>query len=90
MNSESDIGRSSETDKTAEKQDGFVSPEVAYRVRPKMVRAARPGRTDKLKRLINYLLDIDDQKFTGYIKVNYSQGSIGRIEKFEEILSKEA
>ena len=42
----------------------------------------------KMKRLMEYLQGIQDQNFTGYIKVNFSQGSVGRIEKFEEILSK--
>ena len=27
-------------------------------------------------------------EFTGYIKLNFSQGAIGRIEKYEEILKK--
>jgi hypothetical protein len=35
-----------------------------------------------------YLDSIRGQNFTGYIKVNFSQGSIGRIERFEEILRK--
>jgi NADH:ubiquinone oxidoreductase subunit E len=42
----------------------------------------------KITRLVEYLQSIQDQNFTGYIKVNFSQGSVGRIEKFEEILSK--
>ena len=46
------------------------------------------ARQNKLTRLIEYLTSIQENKFTGYIKVNYSQGSIGRIERFEEILSK--
>jgi hypothetical protein len=43
---------------------------------------------DKLDRLTEHLRTLREQKFTGYIKVNYSQGSIARIEKFEEILKK--
>lgn len=43
---------------------------------------------DKHEKLIEYLKTLQEKKFTGYIKVNYSQGSVGRIEKFEEILKK--
>ncbi|MFH0725674.1 MAG: hypothetical protein V2B19_04870 [Pseudomonadota bacterium] len=42
----------------------------------------------KMKRLMEYLQGVQDQNFTGYIKVNFSEGSVGRIEKFEEILKK--
>lgn len=41
----------------------------------------------KLKMLQEYLHALNEKKFTGYIKINFSQGSIGRIEKFEEILN---
>jgi hypothetical protein len=43
---------------------------------------------DKLNRLQQHLQDLQKEKFTGYIKINYSQGSIGRIEQFQEILKK--
>jgi hypothetical protein len=43
---------------------------------------------DKLKQLYEYLLNIRDETFTGYIKINFTQGNIGRVEKFEEILKK--
>ncbi len=33
-----------------------------------------------------YLRDLQKAKFTGYVKVNFSQGSLSRIEKFEEVL----
>ncbi len=46
------------------------------------------GKPDKLKGLILHLNNLKEDKFTGYIKINYSQGSIGRIEKFEEILKR--
>ena len=29
-----------------------------------------------------------EKKFTGYIKLNFTRGRIGRIERFEEILKK--
>jgi hypothetical protein len=38
--------------------------------------------------LMEYLRAIKEEKFTGYIKINYSQGSIGRVERFEEILKR--
>ncbi|MEW6427392.1 MAG: hypothetical protein AB1568_05085 [Thermodesulfobacteriota bacterium] len=44
------------------------------------------GNGDKHARLLEYLALVGKDQFTGYIKINYSQGNIGRIEKFEEIL----
>lgn len=46
----------------------------------------RGQRSNKLRRLFEYLSDLKEVGFTGYIKINYSQGHIGRVEKFEEIL----
>jgi|AMWB02.1.fsa_nt_gi hypothetical protein len=43
-------------------------------------------RFKKIDKLIDHLKDIQDTQFTGYIKINFSQGNIGRVEKFEEIL----
>jgi hypothetical protein len=43
-------------------------------------------RTKKLDKLIEHLHSIRGTEFTGFIKINFSQGNIGRIEKFEEIL----
>jgi hypothetical protein len=43
-------------------------------------------RTKKLDKLIEHLTSIRGTEFTGFIKINFSQGNIGRIEKFEEIL----
>jgi hypothetical protein len=45
-----------------------------------------PPKPEKLVKLNDLLKELMDGKFTGYIKVNFSQGGIGRIEKFEEIL----
>lgn len=42
----------------------------------------------KMKRLVDYLKGVTTENFTGYIKVNFSQGSLGRVERFEEILKK--
>ena len=41
---------------------------------------------EKLTRIVELMKALAEEKFTGYIKVNFSQGGIGRIEKFEEIL----
>lgn len=43
-------------------------------------------RDEKLRELVRYLKDLQGNKFTGYVKVNFSQGSLSRIEKFEEVL----
>jgi hypothetical protein len=45
-------------------------------------------KTDRLKKLVATIEGLMDGQFTGYIKLNFIQGSIGRIEKFEEILKK--
>ncbi|NWF54484.1 MAG: hypothetical protein HXY45_09990 [Syntrophaceae bacterium] len=41
---------------------------------------------EKIARLLEVFRLLTEEKFTGYIKVNFSQGGIGRIEKFEEIM----
>jgi hypothetical protein len=43
----------------------------------------------KLERLNEVMQDMVDGEFTGHVKINFSQGGIGRIEKFEEILREE-
>lgn len=40
----------------------------------------------KLDKLKDVMRDMVDGEFTGHVKINFSQGGIGRIEKFEEIL----
>jgi hypothetical protein len=49
------------------------------------VRMANPK---KLDRLLEYLKDLNEEKFTGSIKINFTQGSIARVERFEEISKK--
>jgi hypothetical protein len=46
----------------------------------------KPDSNEKLQKLIEYLRGEKCNKFTGYIRINFNQGYIGRIEKFEEIL----
>ena len=41
---------------------------------------------DKLDQLIEARGKLMDDEFTGHLKINFSQGGIGRVEKFEEIL----
>ncbi len=50
-------------------------------------RASRPC-DERLENLFRILKVLMDNKFTGYIKLNFSQGTLGRVEKFEEILKK--
>jgi len=39
---------------------------------------------DRMKKLAEAISKLMDGQFSGYIKINFSQGSIGRVEKFEE------
>jgi hypothetical protein len=51
----------------------------------------RPIRMDKSQKLfclMDYLRSLNEENFTGSIKINFSQGSIARVEKFEEISKK--
>ena len=43
-------------------------------------------KTDKLDQLIHTMGKLMENEFTGHLKINFSQGGIGRVEKFEEIL----
>ncbi|HVO67134.1 MAG TPA: hypothetical protein VMT12_11670 [Syntrophales bacterium] len=44
---------------------------------------------EKLKKIIDMIKALMDKKFTGYIKINFKSGHVGKMEKFEEILKKE-
>jgi hypothetical protein len=59
-----------------------------YKEEERMLREYRDVATDKLLSLTEILRSLGDGGFTGYIKINYTQGNIGRVEKFEEILKK--
>ena len=53
-----------------------------------LIQKPKTNKPDKLKQLYEYLSDIRNENFTGYIKVNFTQGNVGRVKKFEEILKK--
>lgn len=44
--------------------------------------------SDKISRLFEYFQTVKDDELTGYIKVNFNQGNICKVEKYEEILRK--
>jgi hypothetical protein len=54
----------------------------------KLNRPTRIDKSQKLSRLLEYLRDLSDDSFTGYVKINFSQGSLARVEQFEEISKK--
>jgi hypothetical protein len=41
---------------------------------------------DKFDKLVEFLDAVKQEDFSGYIKINFSQGSVGRIEKCEKLL----
>ncbi len=43
------------------------------------------SKSEKHDRLFGIITTLADREFTGYLKVNFTQGGIGRIEKFEEL-----
>ena len=51
----------------------------------KPLRPAPTGQ-DKHALLVTVIQELMENRFTGHLKINFSQGGIGRIEKFEEIL----
>jgi hypothetical protein len=40
---------------------------------------------DKMRRLSEAIRTLIDEQFSGYIKINFTQGSIGRVEKSEDL-----
>jgi len=44
------------------------------------------NRMNRLADLVSVIQEMTEREFTGHIKINFSQGGIGRIEKYEEIL----
>jgi hypothetical protein len=51
---------------------------------PKMLKM-KP-KINKLDQLTETLGKLIEDKFTGHLKINFSQGGIGQVEKFEEIM----
>jgi hypothetical protein len=47
-----------------------------------------PEKTGKLEPLTDLMTGLIQGEFTGYLKINFSQGGISRVEKFEEISKK--
>jgi hypothetical protein len=45
-------------------------------------------RSKKLYCLMDYLRNLSEENFTGSIKINFSQGSIARVERYEEVSKK--
>lgn len=48
--------------------------------------SAEGGAAEKMRVLFDHLHGLMEKRFTGHVKVNFSQGGIGRIEQYEEIL----
>ena len=46
----------------------------------------REKQLEKMEKLVEVMTILITEEFTGHIKINFSQGGIGRVEKFEEIL----
>jgi hypothetical protein len=65
----------------------YVKPEKK-RKKIREMNIEKPSPESRLARLMDFLHTLDDSDFTGYVKINYSQGSIARVEKFEEVLKK--
>ncbi|MHC1743872.1 MAG: hypothetical protein AB9873_12680 [Syntrophobacteraceae bacterium] len=43
---------------------------------------------EKLEKLLRVMKALVENQFTGYLKLNFTQGTLARVEKFEEILRK--
>ena len=52
------------------------------------LKAEEKKKTDKLSKLWSLINDLAVDGFTGSITLHFSQGSVGRIEKYEELLKK--
>ena len=74
--------------KPAHNRQPKVMPDNGDSKPSKMISPVNAERKSKLQKLIEYLKTAGDLKFTGYLKINFTQGTIGRVERFEEILKK--
>jgi hypothetical protein len=61
---------------------------VGFMEQAQAAEAEIASRNGKLGRLIEHLKSMTERDFTGYVKINFTRGNIGRVEKFEEILRK--
>ena len=43
-------------------------------------------KTTKYQRLIEYLAVLGNDRFTGHLKIHFSEGAIGKTEKYEVVL----
>jgi hypothetical protein len=43
---------------------------------------------EKLAKIAQMIKSLMDKKFTGHIKINFTRGTVSKVEKFEEILKK--
>lgn len=41
---------------------------------------------ERMQSLLHVIRNMMDDGFTGHVKINFSQGSIGRVEKIEELV----
>jgi len=46
----------------------------------------KSSKPDRLFELVAAIKEMTESEFTGHLKINFSQGGLGRIEKYEEIL----
>jgi hypothetical protein len=68
--------------------EGCRKRRVPIRENRASIRKQQEKQMEKVKKIIEVIKSLMEKKFTGYIKVNFSRGNVGRIEKFEEILKK--
>jgi hypothetical protein len=52
------------------------------------VNNCNPRQNEKMQLLIDYLKGINKEGLTGYIKINFNQGNICKVERYEEVLRK--
>ena len=43
---------------------------------------------ERFEKMVELLKELIKGQFTGYLKINFTQGGISRVEKFEEVLKK--
>lgn len=60
--------------------------ETERKIVKKRPKQEKPSKIKKLEMIAAELENLAGAGFTGYVKINYSQGAVGRVEKFEEIL----